>query len=131
MRSIALPDPAHDGSGQPSRRRNPEMRSHVTLLPNARLRIGWQRTQSQGGLSAILTAAELEDYRRDVIRTDPLSLGGERLFLPDGRNVRAILHKVGHQDLRDDWAVVNGSLGALAGGDPVTVELGDVWDDDL
>ena len=45
--------------------------------------------------------------------------------------MRAILHRVGDRDLRDDWAVVNGTLGALAGGDPVTVELGDFWDDDL
>ncbi len=107
------------------------MRYLVSLLPSARLGIAWQRALDPGGLSESLTAAELQEYRREVIRADLLNLGGEQLFLPDGRKVRAILHRVGDRDLRDDWSVVNGTLGALAGGDPVTVELGDFWDDDL
>jgi hypothetical protein len=107
------------------------MRYFVSLLPGARLSIAWERVQGNGGLSDCLPAAELQDYRRDVIRADPLNVGGEQLFFPDGRRVRAILHRVGNRDLSDDWAVVNGTLGALAGGDPITVELGDFWDDDL
>ena len=97
------------------------MRYFVSLLPSARLGIAWQRALDPGGISESLTAAELQEYRREVIRADLLSLGGEQLFLPDGRKVRAILHRVGDRDLRDDWSVVNSTLGALAGGDPVTV----------
>ena len=43
------------------------MHYFVSLLPSARLSIAWQRALDPGGLSESLTAAELQEYCREVI----------------------------------------------------------------
>ena len=101
------------------------MPTFMTILPGARLRLGLCRPSGGGGLSPGMDAAELQDYRRRVVRGDPLGFKREDLFLTDGREVRAVLREINGQTYRLTWEAVNLCLGGLAAGDPVTVELHD------
>ena len=59
------------------------MPTFMTILPGARLRLGLCRPSGGGGLSPGMDAAELQDYRRRVVRGDPLGFEREDLFLTD------------------------------------------------